>query len=80
MRSISAAAAQGCLDGLLDAAAESHEPLLIVGDRHSAVLVAEEDWRAIQETVHLTSIPGMRESILDGLSTPVEDCDEQVDW
>ncbi|MCJ7664923.1 MAG: type II toxin-antitoxin system Phd/YefM family antitoxin [Desulfobacterales bacterium] len=52
----------------------------MVGKRNSAVLVSEEDWRAIQETLYLTSIPGMRESIQEGLKTPVEECDEKLPW
>lgn len=65
---------------LLDEVALSHEPVQIAGKRNSAVLVSEEDWRAIKETLFLTSIPGMRESIRDGLNTPIEECDEELDW
>ena len=65
---------------LLDEVALSHEPVQIAGKRNSAVLVSEEDWRAIQETLFLISIPGMRESIRDGLNTPIEECDEGLDW
>lgn len=80
MTSVSAADAKKRLHELLDDVAESHEPVQIAGKRHSAVLVSEEDWRAIQETLHLTSIPGMRESIIEGMETPVEQCDEELDW
>jgi PHD/YefM family antitoxin component YafN of YafNO toxin-antitoxin module len=52
----------------------------IAGKRGSAVLVSEEDWRAIQETLYLTAIPGMRESIRDGMATAVEECSEALDW
>ena len=65
---------------LLDEVALSHEPVQIAGKRNSAVLVSIEDWRAIKETLFLTSIPGMRESIRDGLNTPIEECDEELDW
>jgi len=65
---------------LLDEVALSHEPVQIAGKRNSAVLVSEEDWRAIKETLFLTSIPGMRESIRDGLNTPIGECDEELDW
>jgi antitoxin YefM len=65
---------------LVDKVKESHEPVQIVGKRSSAVLVSEEDWRAIQETLYLTSIPGMRESIQKGLKTPAEECDEKPLW
>jgi PHD/YefM family antitoxin component YafN of YafNO toxin-antitoxin module len=64
----------------VDEVKESHEPIQIVGKRSSAVLISEDDWRAIQETLYLTAIPGMRESIQEGLETPIEECDEDVDW
>lgn len=65
---------------LVDDVALSHEPIQIVGKRHSAVLIAEEDWRATQETLYLTSIPGMRESIQKGLQAPVDECSEELAW
>ena len=65
---------------LLDDVADSHDPIQIVGKRNSAVLVSEEDWRVIQETLYLSSIPGMRESIREGLKTPVEECEEGLEW
>lgn len=64
------------LYSLVDDVALSHDPVHIIGKRHAAVLVAEEDWRAIQETLFLTSIPGMRESIQEGLNTLVAECSE----
>jgi len=72
--------ARGRLGRLVDEAAASHEPVLITGKRGNAVLVSEEDWRAIQETLYLLSIPGMRESIREGLQTPVEECTRELDW
>ena len=45
-----------------------------------SVLISENDWRAIQETMYLLNLPGMRESIQDGLSTPIEDCKEEIEW
>lgn len=80
MTSITATAARKQLYSLLDDLAESHEPVQIAGKRHSAVLVTEADWRAVQETLYLTSVPGMRESILSGLKTPVEKCAKELDW
>jgi antitoxin YefM len=65
---------------LLDEVALSHEPVQIAGKRNSAVLVSEEDWRAIQETLYLTGIPGMRESIQAGMATAVDECAEELDW
>ncbi len=65
---------------LVDEVAESHEAVVIAGRRGSAVLVSEDDWRAIQETIHLLSIPGMRESIREGLTTPVSGCETEPGW
>ena len=80
MPSVTATEARRRLYSLLDDVAESHEPVQIAGKRHSGVLVSEEDWRAIQETLYLVSIQGMRDSILKGLRTPVEECDEEPGW
>ena len=65
---------------LVDEAAESHEPVVITGKRGSAVLVAEDDWRAIQETLHLLSFPGIRESIREGMATPADECETVPGW
>ena len=80
MTSVSATEARKRLYSLLDDVAASHEPIEITGRRSNAVLVSEDDWRAVQETLHLLSIPGMRESILEGIATPVEDLDDKLDW
>src|SRR4030042_6546795 len=77
MTTLTATDARKRLYSLVDEVKESHEPVQIVGKRSSAVLVSEEDWRATPETLYLTSIPGMRESIQEGLKTPVEECDEK---
>jgi len=68
------------LYSLLDDVADSHEPIQIAGKRNSAVLVSEDDWRSVQETLYLASIPGMRESIRKGLKTPVEKCNAELQW
>jgi len=65
---------------LVDEALECHEPITIVGKRGNAVLLSEDDWNAIQETLFLLSIPGMRESIREGMETPVEACSEDPGW
>ena len=80
MSSLTATEARKRLYTLVDDVADSHEPVQIIGKRNSAVLVSEEDWRAIQETLFLASIPEMRESIREGLKTPVEECEEELDW
>ncbi len=65
---------------LVDEARESHEPVHITGSRGGAVLVAEDDWSSIQETLYLLSLPGMRESIRKGLKTPVSKCSRKLEW
>jgi prevent-host-death family protein len=80
MASISATEARKRLYALIDEVGDSHEPVQITGKRGNAVLLSEADWNAMQETLHLVSIPGMRESILEGLATPVEDLSDQPGW
>ena len=80
MNSIPALEAREKLDQLLEETASDHEPLLITGRRSNAVLVGEQDWNAIQETLYLLSVPGMRESIIDGLSTPTNLCEKEPGW
>jgi prevent-host-death family protein len=80
MPTITATEARAKLYKLLDEVAALHEPILITGKRANAVLVSEDDWRAIEETIYLLSVPGMRESIIEGLNTPVEECFDEVEW
>jgi prevent-host-death family protein len=77
---ISATEARKRLYALIDEVGDSHQPVQITGKRGNAVLLSEADWNAIQETLHLVSIPGMRESILDGLATPTEELSDQPGW
>ena len=80
MTAITASEARAKLYRLIDEAAASHKPLLISGKRNNAVLVSAEDWDAIQETLYLLSIPGMRESIREGMEAPIHECSEDLDW
>jgi prevent-host-death family protein len=80
MTILNATEARARLYSLIDEAASSHEPVVIKGKRSSAVLVSEDDWNAITETLHLLSVPGMRESIVEGMATPVEECATELDW
>jgi antitoxin YefM len=80
MMIISATKARKQLYKLLDDVAQSHEPIQITGKRSSAVLISEDDWRAVQETLFLISLPGMRESILEGMATPVDELEDTLDW
>lgn len=80
MTTLTASEARANLYRLIDQTAESHEPILISGKRGSAVLVAEEDWKAIQETLYLLSVPGMRESIKEGRAEPLTESATELDW
>jgi prevent-host-death family protein len=80
MTTLTATEARARLYKLLDEVAANHEPVLITGKRANAVLISEEDWRAITETMYLLNIPGMRESIVEGLETPVEEYFDEVEW
>jgi len=72
--------AQAQLRELIEAVSRSHQPIVIAGESGNAVLLSESDWAGIQETLYLLSVPGMRESIRDGLATPVEECDRALEW
>ncbi len=80
MPTLSATEARTKLYRLIDEASLTHEPIVITGKRGNAVLISENDWRVIQETMFLLNIPGMRESIQEGLATPIEDCKEEIEW
>ncbi len=80
MTSLPVTQARSKLYQLLDEAADSHEPIQITGKRCNAVLVSEEDWRSIQETIHLLSIPGMRDSIRKGMAEPLKKSSKNPGW
>lgn len=80
MKAISATRARESLYRLIDETGASHEPVTITGKRKNAVLVSEEDWKCIEETLYLTAIPGMRSSIEKGLKTPLSECSEELPW
>lgn len=80
MTTVTVTDARNNLYSLVDQVAASHEPVLISGKRTNAVLIAEEDWRSIQETLYLLNIPGMRESIIEGLNTPLDECADEAGW
>jgi PHD/YefM family antitoxin component YafN of YafNO toxin-antitoxin module len=80
MMTLTARAARARLYKLLDQTNDRHEPIQITGKRSNAILVLEDDWRAIQETLHLLTIPGMRESIREGLETPAKKCVDKIKW
>ncbi|WP_305047207.1 type II toxin-antitoxin system Phd/YefM family antitoxin [Geoalkalibacter sp.] len=80
MPTVTATEARKTLYRLLDEVSESHVPVQITGKRGNAALVSEETWRAIQETLYLHGVPGMRDSIIEGMKTPVDECGEELDW
>ena len=80
MSTLTASEARANFYRLIDQAAESHQPIHIAGKRTSAVLLAAEDWQAIQETLFLLSVPGMRESVKEGMAEPLNDSAKALDW
>ena len=80
MTTFNATEARSRLYALIDETTETHEPIVITGKRGNAILLAEDDWKAINETLHLLSVSGMRESIQEGMGTTLDDCDQELDW
>lgn len=80
MTIVNATEARSKLYSLIDEAASTHQPIVITGKRGNAVLVSEDDWNAIEETLHLLSIPKMRESIKKGMDSASSECAEELDW
>ena len=80
MTTLTATEARSKLYRLIDETTQSHQPVVITGKRGNAVLLAEQDWNAINETLYLVSIPGMRESIRQGMETGLDDCETALDW
>jgi len=76
----SASAARANLYKLIDDVSLSHQPLLITGKRHNAVLISEEDWRSIEETLYIMSVPGLKESLMEQRNIPIEQCVRKLDW
>jgi antitoxin YefM len=72
--------AQKQLQQSIDSVSESHQPIVIAGQTSNAVLLSESDWASVPETLYLLSVPGMRESIREGLATPIEDCARELQW
>jgi len=72
--------ARAKLYSLIDETANTHEPIVIKGKRSNAILVSEDDWNAISESLYLLSIPNMRESIKEGLTENLSNCSTELDW
>lgn len=80
MPTLTVTQARSRLYRLIDDTASSHHPVTITGKRGNAVLISEEDWNAVQETLYLLSVPGMRKSIREGLAVPVSECEKDIEW
>ena len=80
MMSLNVTEARANLYKLIDATTANHEPVVITGKRGNAVLLAEDDWNAINETLHLLSVPGMRESILEGMQESIDSAATELNW
>ncbi|MGS2718449.1 type II toxin-antitoxin system Phd/YefM family antitoxin [Eionea flava] len=80
MTTFNATEARSRLYALIDETTDTHQPIVITGKRGNAVLIAEDDWKAINETLHLLSVPGMRESIQKGMAASLDDCDKGLNW
>ena len=80
MTTFNATEARSKLYALIDETTNTHQPIVITGKRGNAVLLAEDDWKAINETLYLLSVPGMRESIREGMATNLDDCDQELGW
>jgi len=80
MTILNATEARSKLYTLIDEAMETHQPIVITGKRGNAVLVSEEDWNSIAETLHLLSVPGMRESIKEGMKEELSESSKELDW
>ena len=80
MTILNATEARSKLYSLIDETIRTHQPVVITGKRGNALLVSEEDWNAISETLQLLSVPGMRESIKEGMNEPIAECSKELDW
>jgi antitoxin YefM len=80
MHMLTASEARSNLYRLIDETATHHEPVIITGKRNNAILISQEDWESIQETMFLLSVPGMRESIREGMAAPSTECSSELNW
>ena len=80
MHVITATEARANIFRLMDHIAESHEPIMVTGRRCNSVMISEEDWRGIQETIYICSIPGMAKSLIAASNEPIEKGSEKLPW
>ena len=80
MTTVNVTEARANLYKLIDDASASHEPVVITGQRGNAVLLSEDDWNAINETLYLLSVPGMRESLIEGMQENLDVTSPELEW
>ena len=80
MKTVTVTKASSNLYKLIEEASNNREPIQITGKRTNAILISEEDWRSVQETLFLLSIPGMQKSIREGIKTPLKEYSEKLEW
>ena len=80
MTTVNVTEARANLYKLIDDASVNHEPVVITGKRGNAVLLAEGDWNAINETLYLLSVPGMRDSIIEGMQESFDETSTELEW
>jgi PHD/YefM family antitoxin component YafN of YafNO toxin-antitoxin module len=80
MRHITATTARNDFDGLLYNVIEFGEPVSIATDAGAAILINQDEWSSLQETLYLQSIPGMVESITEARNEPIGERLENIGW
>ena len=80
MITVSVKEASDKLPDLVENTIEELEPVLVSGKKNNAVLMAESDWQAMNETLQLLSVPGMRDAIKNGLSENLESTSRKLNW
>lgn len=79
---LNASQARANLFKLLEQVNRDSKPCVITSRKGDGVLISKDDWESIQETLYLQSIPGMRESIVEGMQTPLSECisEDELEW
>ncbi len=80
MKTITLEQAESALDAIINETASQHHPIHIAGKTNTGVLISDDDWRSIQETLYLLAVPGLRESILAEGKTPMSECSQELTW
>lgn len=79
-KAVSVSQARANIFKLIEETNQNHNPIIITGKHNDAVILSLDDWNSIQETLYLTSIPNMKQSIIEGLNTPIEECQTKLEW